>query len=735
MSKKGKLTTKAFRNQIQMDPNYADNTWRLLKNAIHEIHKQNASGLSYEELYRNAYNMVLHKYGDLLYSGLEEVVDEHLKEVCKTIAVAKTDEEFLEKLDEAWRNHKISMLMIRDILMYMDRVYVLPACRLPVYDLGLELFRNDVAKAPEIRNRLSEIVLEMIRLERTGERIDAMIIKNITQMWVDLGINSRIVYEEDFEREFLRRSADFYNVESQEFLAANSCPDYMRKVEQRLIEEDQRVERYLDPETHLRLRDTLERVLITAQIRTLIEMEGSGLIPMLKEDRIDDLNRMYLLFRRSFEGLDLMGEVMGNYVRDLGKAVVTDKDTGENPQLFVQSLLDLRAKFIRILEYSFQRNKEFLKTLNQAFEYFINLNPRSAEYISLFIDDKLKKGEKRAGDEDIQLVMKQVMDIFRYIGEKDIFERFYKQHLAKRLLLGKSVSDDAEKSMIQQLKIECGYQFTSKLEGMFNDIRISQETMDQFRLWVESTGVALAGVDLHVLVLTTGFWPTQPSAKCLLPPEANHCRAVFCKFYLSQHTGRRLTWQANMGTAELKVYFGGEKHELNVSSYQMLILSQFAQHDTLSYEQLRSATEIPPVDLRRNLLMLALGKHKILLKEPRTKKVEDDAQFSFNHNFRSKFYRIKVLQTIVTKNDAQANHGATLQKIGEDRKHQIEAAIVRVMKARKRMDHSNLIAEVTKQLSSRYHPDPQDIKRRIECLIEREYLERSADRKRYEYLA
>ena len=48
------------------------------------------------------------------------------------------------------------------------------------------------------------------------------------------------------------------------------------------------------------------------------------------------------------------------------------------------------------------------------------------------------------------------MDIFRYIQEKDIFERFYKQHLAKRLLLGKSVSDDAEKTMIQQLKVREG---------------------------------------------------------------------------------------------------------------------------------------------------------------------------------------------------------------------------------------------------------------------------------------
>lgn len=64
--------------------------------------------------------------------------------------------------------------------------------------------------------------------------------------------------------------------------------------------------------------------------------------------------------------------------------------------------------------------------------------------------------------------------LFRFIQGKDVFEAFYKNDLARRLLLGKSASFDAEKSMISKLKSECGSQFTSKLEGMFKDIDISQ---------------------------------------------------------------------------------------------------------------------------------------------------------------------------------------------------------------------------------------------------------------------
>ena len=61
-----------------MDEKYVLSIWTLLKNAIQEIQKKNNSGLSFEELYRNAYTMVLHKHGERLYNGLRDVVKEHL---------------------------------------------------------------------------------------------------------------------------------------------------------------------------------------------------------------------------------------------------------------------------------------------------------------------------------------------------------------------------------------------------------------------------------------------------------------------------------------------------------------------------------------------------------------------------------------------------------------------------------------------------------------------------------
>jgi len=323
------------------------------------------------------------------------------------------------------------------------------------------------------------------------------------------------------------------------------------------------------------------------------------------------------------------------------------------------------------------------------------------------------------------------MMIFRFLQEKDVFEKYYKQHLAKRLLLGRSVSDDAERNMIAKLKTECGYQFTSKLEGMFQDMKLSADTMDQFR---NNFAGGLNGIDMNVHVLTTGFWPTQAVAKCNLPQEVLHCCEIFQKFYLGNHTGRRLTWQTNMGTAELKAQFSSKRHELSVSTYQMCILLLFNSTDQLTFKEIQGATEIPINDLKRNLMSLSLGKYKVLHKEPKTKKVDDTDTFYFNDKFKSKLYRVKIVT--VSGPEKKEEVAETRQKIDEDRKHQIDAAIVRTMKSRKSMEHNNLIAEVTKQLSSRFIPNPVVIKKRIESLIERDYLARSeANWKIYEYLA
>jgi len=301
------------------------------------------------------------------------------------------------------------------------------------------------------------------------------------------------------------------------------------------------------------------------------------------------------------------------------------------------------------------------------------------------------------------------------------------------LLLGRSASDDAERQMISKLKIECSYQFTNKLEGMFNDIKLSTETMETFKKFIAQKKIDLHGVDISVKVLTTGYWPSQATTACTFPADIQDCCTAFKDFYLGTHTGRQLSWQSNMGSADLKAHFKKKRCELNVSTFQMVILLLFNNNESLTVGEIRKATSIPDPDLQRHLMSLATTKLPILLNQSPGKRFGDDVVIAYNPNFTCKLFRVKV-PLLKEERDLQA--AAVPADVVADRRMMMDAAIVRIMKARKRLEHQQLIAEVFKQLQSRFHPEAIEIKRRIENLIEREYLERDQDDKRvYQYVA
>lgn len=247
---------------------------------------------------------------------------------------------------------------------------------------------------PSIREHMRETLLEMVKSERKGEVIDHITIKNACQMLMVLGINHRWLYEENFERPFLVQSAAFYKLESQKFLSENSASVYIKRVEQRITEESERAKLYLDESTERRIVEVVEDELIKKHMRTIVDMDNSGVVYMLKNTKTDDLACMYKLFTRVNEGLKTISDCVSAYLREQGKMLVKEEESGTNPITFVQNLLDLKDRFDKFLKLSFDNDKIFKNMISSDFEHFLNLNSKSPEYLSLFIDDKLKKGCK-----------------------------------------------------------------------------------------------------------------------------------------------------------------------------------------------------------------------------------------------------------------------------------------------------------------------------------------------------
>ncbi|KAL2484611.1 Cullin-3A [Abeliophyllum distichum] len=719
-----------FKHEVVVNPKYADKTWKILEHAIRDIYNHKVSRLSFQQLYRNAYNMVVHESGEKLYSGLVSTMKSLLQEVCECIEAAYGGS-FLEELNTKWIDHNEALQNIGDILLYMDRTFIPRTHKTPIRELGINLWRDNVIHSSNIQTRLLNTLLELILGERTGEVINRGLMRNTTKMLMELGSS---VYQEDLEKPFIEVSSDFYGLKSQEFIERSDCGDYLKEAERCLNEEIARVSHYLDTKSEAKITNVVEKEMIANHMLRLLHMENSGLVKMLLDDKFEDLGRMYSLFNRVPNGLSMIRDAMTSHIRNTGEQLVTDPEKLKNPVEFVDSLLQKRDKYEKIISFAFNNDKTFQNAFNSSFKYFINLNPCSPEYMSLFLDDKLRKGPKRVKEDDIEIILDNVMRLFRYLQEKDLFEKYYKKHLAKRFLSGKTIFDDAESSLIVKLKTECGCQFTSKLEGMFTDMKTSQDAMQGF---YAAHGAELEnGPTLVVQVLTACSWSTESGITCNLPPELSALSEKFRSYYLGKHKGRILSYKTNMGTADIKAIFGnGQKYQLNVSTYQMCILMLFNNADCLSYKEIDQATEIPSSDLKRCLQSLACVKGKnVLRKEPTSKNIEEDDAFSVNDKFTSKLRKVKI-RTVVAQKESESEKQETRQRVEEARKPQIDAAIVRIMKSRKVLDHKNVIAEVTKQLQSRFLTNTGDIKKQLESLIEREFLERdTTDSQLYRYL-
>jgi len=185
MKTQAKFTIKPYKSQQALNEQAISGIWSNLSQAIDQIYRQNASSLSFEELYRNAYNMVLSKRGQVLYDGVKEKIKTRLGVVCDIIANTNNNS-ILATLAKEWSLHCVSLRMIRDILMYMDRMFS-PQQKLPLtYALGQQLFRDVVVYSPSIREKLRKIMLENIAQERLGEIIDRAELKIILNMLEDL---------------------------------------------------------------------------------------------------------------------------------------------------------------------------------------------------------------------------------------------------------------------------------------------------------------------------------------------------------------------------------------------------------------------------------------------------------------------------------------------------------------------------------------------------------------------
>lgn len=638
----------------------------------------------------------------------------------------------------------------------------------------LERFFTDKAKKPSLKvvcqiafrdnvfsplkGFLREAVLTQIEGERRGDVVDSGLVGPALHIFVVMGVDpsdalKRMldVYRTEFERPFLDATREFYRREAQEWATADSCTEYMDKAERRLLQEETRVASYLPAESRRTLMATVEDVLLRQEEARLIHMENSGVQALLRTEHKEQLSRLFRLFSRIDSpevrdtGLWPIIEIFQSFVTKAGLELHAAEETSNDKAAsedYVRKIMDLHERYCALVAECFGNSHVFLTALKTAFENVFNRNVHgssTSELLAAYFDRLLRTGKGRvdegiASDADMDACLDKLVRLFGYLNEKDKFNECYRKMLAKRLLMGRSDSEDGERAVIAKLKFAYGATFTSKLEGMINDMNLSNSRMAEYQEYLRTrTNGAAPGVQVEVHVLQMNHWPTYKVDTLRLPEVFLALMSQFQSYYHAKTASRKLQWVHSLGTVTVKATFEGKTYELSLSTYQAVILVLFNSTEAITVKDLSESLQLSLDEVKRSLAAVMLGKYKILLKDSAGSINAEDV-IRVNTKFSDKLVRIKIpnVNTKLSPEEIKATQGT----VDTDRQYLVDAAIVRIMKSRKVLSHSNLVAEAIEHLKRYFQPNLPLIKKRIEDLISRDYLRRSAnDRSTYEYVA
>ncbi|XP_019847093.1 cullin-5 [Bactrocera dorsalis] len=614
----------------------------------------------------------------------------------------------------------------------------------------------------DIKDRLQESAMKIVHAERNGDAYDAQLVIGVRESYVNLcsSPDDKLhIYRENFEAAYLKATAAFYRLKTTEQQQANGVLAFMRYADAKLREEETRAKRYLEPSSYCDLIQTCVKALVGDHMNIIIA-ECAALI---REYETEKLNLMFRLLDRVRDGVDPMLRDLESHIVTAGLAdMLSASDViTQDSEKYVERLLELFNKFSSLVKYAFKDDPRFLTARDKAFKTVVNdtsvfklelptgltnrgvksITPESKcpELLANYCDMLLRRTplSKKLTSEQIDARLRDVLLVLKYVNNKDVFMRYHKVHLTRRLILSTSADSEKEEDIVEWLR-EAGMpaDYVNRLGRMFQDIKLSEDLNTQFR---SCTGRHDA---INIKILNAGAWARcSERVSVSLPLELEDYIPDVEEFYKKNFCGRKLQWYHHMSNGTITFVNNFGRYDLDVTTFQMAVLFAWNQrpHDKISYENLRLATELPDPELRRTLWSLVAFpklKKQILLMEPATittpKDFSENTLFSVNQEFavvkngkaqrRGKMNMIGRLQLSTERSQQEDN-----QSIVQLRILRTQEAIIKIMKMRKRLNNATLQAELIDILKNMFLPSKKMIKEQLEWLIEHKYMRRDDD--------
>ncbi|KAJ5069160.1 cullin-4b [Anaeramoeba ignava] len=637
---------------------------------------------------------------DYLYNQIYQLCEKQKeKDYIELFKLSIDKIQFIQVINNKWKNHCVQIKAISNILLYLDRVYLSKKNSeiKSLWDMGLFLFSKFIIQKQDVNQKIISGLLILINNHRIGENINLELIKDTSQMLSILG-----KYHDYFEKPFLIQSQIFYQEEQNQLFSNFEISHFLHHVENRLQEEKNMAINQLNKSTLPSLIKIVEDSLLK---NNLLKIVNLGFRNLCEKDKFQDLKLLYQLFQR-VNGDDLVLQNFESFITYKGLNILNNQSNTQQETQIIEDFILLKEYCDRLIKFCFSQSPIFNQSLDHTFEMILKSDHNKiARLLSKFIHLHFTLKQNQISEDQLEKILDKTILFLKYIQSKDIFEAFYKNDLANRLLMNTMNFDSLEKQFLLKLKMNLGSSFSKQFEIMFQDVEHSKELNNKLKNELKEN--QKPNFDLN--------------------------------FYMSHHHGRKLLWQNSLGRCIICANFIHGKKNLDVSLLQAIVILCFNQSSSLTFFQIQNLTQIEISILKKIIGTLITKKYPILKLNQNSNSnlnnnFSENDVFSFNEKFNHKKFLIKIPQNFSIKNEEKIENDKIEKKVWENRQYQIDSYIVRIMKSRKTINHNELIKEIQEQIKSPI--EIIDINKRINSLIEREYLERDPNNKNiYNYLA
>ena len=523
------------------------------------------------------------------------------------------------------------------------------------------------------------------------------------------------IYQDYFSKELIKNTEDYYTKKTEELIKSNPIDKYMIYVEEVLEFENYLIVNHLNEISLKPILNKLNIILLNNNKKIIFEKYYSADLTNNNNEAKISLNENYILMKKIyilFKNIKLEEEIKKKFSEYIiSTCILIYSKYSKDYKLFYESIYLLKKNIDKYISESFLGEEKFKSISKESLTKGINQKPSLVcDIFSNYIDNILRFDAEKKSLHEIKNIIYEYMILFKYIGNKDLFENFFIKKLCIRCLFNLNKSEEAQNYLIEQLKKECGPYFVSKSQEMISDVKASQEMSQLFNEKEKSE----IDIPINYFILSNYTWPIDK----LVSGEINNfdigkTEKKFFDFYHKKNSGKSLFWHLPFCFGEIEMDLKDSSKSIKIigNGVHIAILKCFTKNQiSLGLKDIIKITKIEKDVITKHIKKLV---NKNILKYENNIYV---VNFFVDKDENSD----KIMLIDYDEQEEEKGVEESEEKSIEERKFVIDAYIMKILKQKKVMKRSELISTVNEKMP--FDEKEEIINKRVDQLINNRYI-------------